>query len=1375
MAIICVTCIAFTLTACGETPPTDPPPVEKYSITFTSEDTVKGTVSAKDASDNVIKSGDEVEKGTQITLSATANTGYSFAGWFVSDTKVSTQVEYTLTINGDTTLTAKFNVNSYTLSYSSSDTLKGSVSSSIQSNTVDYGTSVTLTATPKAGYKLNGWYVGNDKVSSELVYTFTMPANDYTVQARFDVDSFNFSFSAETGKGTVVCLQQLGQKVEFGTEISLEATANEGYTFEGWYVNNEKIADAGARYTFTMRAYDCVLQAKFTTNSYTLKYVVNDTDMGTIINAPTNDSLISFGTAISLTAQANQGYEFEGWYENGSLKGANLIYSDTMPARALNLEARFKPKKFSLLYTINNQNLGKIEGQPQSNQIDYNTDITLEAIPLNEGYQFDGWYVNGEFSSADVVYSGKITSDLSIEARFSIKKFTLNYSVDYKTRGSINSLTSTNSLVAYGEEVTLTAVPNSGYYFAGWYEDGTKVAGANETYTFPMKSYNYTVQARFGVYSYSLKFSSNDENMGTVSARSENKPINSNQFIDYNKEVTLIATEKQGYVFEGWYKDGQFKSSNKQYTFNMESQDLAFTAKFKKAEYNFSCSTEDRLKGEVTSSISNGKAEYNASITVKAQEKTGYDFDGWYVGNEKILDAPAQYTFQMPASDLELVAVFKPEKRTVQFKDGNDVVYTATVDYNTPVSKYNYNKSGYTFEGWFTDKELSNPYDFNAKVTQKTELYAKMIKDKVYFEIRYLDEDGITLISTQEVEEGTTATFVQNLKDKTGYEFKGWEYFDTSTNTYVKFDSTVVINKDLDVIAIYEAITLKVKLYRENVKVEQNLITTIDVKYNEKPNKPDNPPKEGFLFVKWVYLDNQNAEFDFNQKLTKNVDLLAIWIEKPAETFKVTFYYEFDNPIEISAYEVEKDGTVGLPNDQEKEGWTFVGWIYKDADGKFKEFNDSIAVTKNLDVYGKFEINTFKVVFKDYDGTELKAEQTVEYGSSAVAPSDPIRTGYDFYAWDTEFDEVTKDLVVTATYKIITFTVTFYDVEDETELYKYEDVEYGSKISVPETPDKAGFVGWFTTETFENEFNFNETKITSDVTIYAKFEVEVIIYHQVTFYNYDGEDYVVYITQSVEDGKTASDIGKLDLEGYTFTGWAYEQTENNLVKFDFTTAITKDLQLYAQYQIKTFAVIFRDYDGREIERQTVGYGSSAEAPSVPTRTGYDFNGWDIEFDEVSEDLIITATYKIQTFTVTFMADGKVVATQLIEYGKAINYITATKAGHVFKYWYLTDENKEYVKTESVTYDLTLYAKFEPYNDTSVYTVEYKFDDGTGFVTLTIQTVEKGNTVTQLPDYEDGSGKNYDWCYLDESEGAFKPFEFSTPITADLTLYAWEVE
>ena len=104
---------------------------------------------------------------------------------------------------------------------------------------------------------------------------------------------------------------------------------------------------------------------------------------------------------------------------------------------------------------------------------------------------------------------------------------------------------------------------------------------------------------------------------------------------------------------------------------------------------------------------------------------------------------------------------------------------------------------------------------------------------------------------------------------------------------------------------------------------------------------------------------------------------------------------------------VEEGKDAVAPSDPTREGYHFTGWD--------KSFEN---VGEDLIIIAEYEINTYTVIFQDYDETELKKE-TVEHGQAATAPDDPEREGYTFTGWDTEFDKVTKDLVVTATYEEI--------------------------------------------------------------------------------------------------------------------------------------------------------------------------------------------------------------------------------------------------------------------------------------------------------------------------------------------------------------------
>ena len=120
--------------------------------------------------------------------------------------------------------------------------------------------------------------------------------------------------------------------------------------------------------------------------------------------------------------------------------------------------------------------------------------------------------------------------------------------------------------------------------------------------------------------------------------------------------------------------------------------------------------------------------------------------------------------------------------------------------------------------------------------------------------------------------------------------------------------------------------------------------------------------------------------------------------------------------------------------------------------------------------------------------------------------------------------------------------------------------------------------------------------------------------HTVTFKDWDG---TVLKTQEVQHGGDAEAPADPTRVGYTFTGWDKAFTN-----------VTADLVVTAQYEINTYTVTFKDWNGTVLKTQEVQYGGDAEAPAEPTRTGYTFTGWDKAFTNIMADLVVTAQYEM---------------------------------------------------------------------------------------------------------------------------------------------------
>jgi len=188
----------------------------------------------------------------------------------------------------------------------------------------------------------------------------------------------------------------------------------------------------------------------------------------------------------------------------------------------------------------------------------------------------------------------------------------------------------------------------------------------------------------------------------------------------------------------------------------------------------------------------------------------------------------------------------------------------------------------------------------------------------------------------------------------------------------------------------------------------------------------------------------------------------------------------------------------------------------------------------------------------------------------------------------------------------------------------------------------------------------------------------------------------------------------------------------------------------------TYTVTFKDWDGTVLKTQTVEEGSSATAPDNPTRDGYVFTGWDIDFSNVTSNLTVTAQYaETQYFTVTFKDwNGTVLGIQTVEIGKSATAPSnPTREGYTFIGWDTDFSN--------VTRDLTVTAQYEETVVYDIKVVKYKFDNtldvipafNTGF-TYTYEDIVEGNITTRtiysnsLPTSMDMGTNSYKLTYVE---------------------------
>lgn len=145
---------------------------------------VRYTIGVTAVGDGTATGGGRYELGTQVTLHATPQSGATFQGYYlnsISGQLLSSNADYTLTVEGAMNIVAKFSALPKTITVSASPAAGGSVTGG---GSKEVGTNCTVVATANAGYGFAGWYENGTLVSNDASYTFLVE-NERTLEARF--------------------------------------------------------------------------------------------------------------------------------------------------------------------------------------------------------------------------------------------------------------------------------------------------------------------------------------------------------------------------------------------------------------------------------------------------------------------------------------------------------------------------------------------------------------------------------------------------------------------------------------------------------------------------------------------------------------------------------------------------------------------------------------------------------------------------------------------------------------------------------------------------------------------------------------------------------------------------------------------------------------------------------------------------------------------------------------------------------------------------------------------------------------------------------------------------------------------------------------
>ncbi len=310
-----------------------------------------------------VKSGEKAVLPAEPTLK-----GHTFAFWYLGDDEENaTAYDFDTPVTGDITLTAKWNINKYTVTFNS---YGGTPVPPAQE--VEYGLTATKPDDPTLkGYTFAFWYLGDDEQNA-TAYDFDTPVTgDITLTAKWNINKYTVTFNSYGGTPVPPA-----QEVEYGLTATEPATAptKTGYTFDGWYLGDEK-------YDFSDAVeQNITLYANWKKNIYTVTYT-DGVDGEEVFADQTYRVPFEDTTPAFKGTKTRDGYVFDGWKPafSDTVTG-NVTYVAQWTART--------DLSYTVHYYLRNTTKQVANDKMVAGQT-FNADVTENAIRIS-GYRVYG-------------------------------------------------------------------------------------------------------------------------------------------------------------------------------------------------------------------------------------------------------------------------------------------------------------------------------------------------------------------------------------------------------------------------------------------------------------------------------------------------------------------------------------------------------------------------------------------------------------------------------------------------------------------------------------------------------------------------------------------------------------------------------------------------------------------------------------------------------------------------------------------------------------------------------------------------------------------------------------------------------------------------
>ncbi len=653
-------------------------------------------------------------------------TGYSFLGWIITDIDKDSYMEkIPADLDHDATFVAKWSKNDYQISY---DLDGGNVDAALTSvYNIDTDT-ITLPAPTKEGYSFSKWI--DLDTNNEIKSIVKGTVGDKKIKALWVANSYKINYAA-TEENEALTKERI-----FADDVVLANPTRKGYIFKGWYDNADLTGSTYTSDRLKNLASDVTLYAKWSPAQYKITY---DLGLGsTYATMPAYSDTYTVDSPVVLPIPVWTGHTFKSW----DLNGTNITTTAGLLGD-ITVKAIWNEDVFKITYKLNN---GTLPDEDYATTHYYGVSESLPT-PKRSGYDFKGWYMDENFTTATYkTVDATVSEDVTFYARWTLNTYTIYYNLG-SAKNNGGTFDKESQTFNVNEDVELNVPTWEGHTFKGWVTEDNEVITKISKGTYK----DMKLTAAWNTDSSTISYETNG---GTIN----DDNVNYRHLLGDSEGLPYNVT-KPGYVFKGWYDNAELLGDVYTQTKKSESKDMKFYAKWNGAVYSYTFKLDggtlakdsninDEFFDETNNTIKetfgetiklpkvyksgcNASSEWKITtagyegVTVKEGGKVDYPDDItlepiWTGGTHKVFFDADGGSFKSGYEDLatENDRYYK----SVKYSIDTDLQYYGTL----PVVE----KDGYTFLGWATkDKEFVVETD-EVKLATDTVLYAQYKKNE---------------------------------------------------------------------------------------------------------------------------------------------------------------------------------------------------------------------------------------------------------------------------------------------------------------------------------------------------------------------------------------------------------------------------------------------------------------------------------------------------------------------------------------------------------------------------------------------------------------------------------------------------------------------